>query len=439
MVLVASVLFVLLEGARVQEIKRISQQQTESALESAFANYNTLLWEEYKLLASESTCLEEELIFFGNSRINQRGMNLLQTQLEDVEITQLTLLTDAKGAVYMQAAAESMQETLSFGMAKELYNQYEVVQDLLKGSNLDKNWINSGATYGSVIDGYHPLGIVQFLQSLGILDLVLADTENLSMNRVDIENLVSNRVCAQGSSPQTEEVTWMEEILFYQYLLEHMSHYRNPQEGRGFLYELEYIIGGMNSDVENLKAVLTQMLLIREVINFLYITFDVTMYEEASLLALALVGWSASPLVIESVKLGLLAAWAYGESVLDIRALLQGKEIPLLKNKETWTLQLSNIEVVAEKNVCAKEVEGGLSYENYLGILLLLQQNQRIALRALDATEACLRKKLKDTSYGLDTLFVQASVDMEYRYQPIFYTGYIPWSQIIRTKANDSY
>ena len=27
---------------------------------------------------------------------------------------------DAKGAVYMQAAAESMQETLSFGMAKEL-------------------------------------------------------------------------------------------------------------------------------------------------------------------------------------------------------------------------------------------------------------------------------------------------------------------------------
>ena len=172
---------------------------------------------------------------------------------------------------------------------------------------------------------------------------------------------------------------------------------------------------------------------------FLYITFDTAKYEEASLLAHALAGFSANPFVIETVKLGLLSAWAYGESVLDVRALLQGKKIPLLKNNDTWTLQLSSIGNIAEKNFCAKEVNGGLSYEDYLGILLLLQQNQKIALRAMDATEASLRKQLKDSGFCLDTLFVQAEVEMNYRYRPVFYIEYVPWNQIIRTKANYDY
>jgi len=441
MVLVASVLFVLLEGARVQEIKRISKQQTVAALESVFANYNTLLWEEYQLLASDSTHFEEDIIFYGNSRFDtsNRSVNMLRTQVENAEITQLTLLTDANGAVFAKIAADSMEETLGFGMAKELFNRYEVVKDLLEGSNLNKSWIDSGAAQGSVIEGYHPLKIIQALQSLGILELVLADTGSISKNTVVMDNLISNRVRVQGISPQIEDVNWMEGILFQQYLLKQMSHYGNPQEERGFSYELEYIIGGANSDVENLKTVLTQMIFIREVINFLYITLDPTKYEEASVLALGLVGFSANPFVIESVKLGLLAAWAYGESVLDIRALLQGKKIPLLKSKETWTLQLNSIGAIAEKSFCAKEAEWGFSYEDYLGILLLMQQNQMIALRAMDAVEANLRKQLGDSSFCLDTLLVQAEVEMNYCYRPVFYTGYMPWSQIIKTKANYSY
>ena len=40
-------------------------------------------------------------------------------------------------------------------------------------------------------------------------------------------------------------------------------------------------------------------------------------------------GASVNPAIIEAVKYGILAAWAYVESVLDIRALLDGDKIKI--------------------------------------------------------------------------------------------------------------
>ena len=45
MMLVAAVIFTLLEGARNIEIQRISWLEAESAVESLFASYDRILWQ----------------------------------------------------------------------------------------------------------------------------------------------------------------------------------------------------------------------------------------------------------------------------------------------------------------------------------------------------------------------------------------------------------
>ena len=44
LLLITATLFVLLEGTRLQEMRRFAMLQTENTVQSAFANYNSCLW-----------------------------------------------------------------------------------------------------------------------------------------------------------------------------------------------------------------------------------------------------------------------------------------------------------------------------------------------------------------------------------------------------------
>ena len=62
-------------------------------------------------------------------------------------------------------------------------------------------------------------------------------------------------------------------ILFGQYLLKKLGNYRKPASS-GLNYQVEYILGGKNSDRENLKSVATKLLLIRQGVNMAYLISD---------------------------------------------------------------------------------------------------------------------------------------------------------------------
>lgn len=447
MVLVASVLFALLEAARVNEIEYLSNFQTELALESAFANYNTTLWDEYKILACDSIQIQEILLSKGSARVSDsmEGLNLLAAKAIDVEELDYTLLTDGNGAVYVKTAARMMEESIGLGTAKQIFSQYESIRHLIENSEWDWNRVEvEGIEWDSSYEEVNPLKEAKGLQETGILELVVEDTSLLSLQEFDNGNTISSRKLQVGRNPRIPQIDWLDQVLFQQYLLEHMSFYGNVNSEHCLQYELEYVIGGKASDIENLKVVATQLLFIREVANFLYLTTDESKVEEAAALALVLAGASANPIVIDVVKWGILTAWAFGESVLDVRALLQGKKIALLKSSKTWTLGLQDIGRISQGYHTAKECEDGISYKDYLGILLLFQQEAGKVMRAMDAQEATVRLKEENTSFQLDTYLVQTEVTMEYAYQPVFsqLTSFGPtdlWKNSIFTTARYSY
>ena len=113
--------------------------------------------------------------------------------------------------------------------------------------------------------------------------------------------------------------------------------------------------------------------------------------------------------------------------------------MPLLKSTETWTLTLAEIGYIANTGYGAKESPHGLTYEDYLGVLLLLRGEKRIAYHALDVMEATLRKQTNNDELCLDQYFVQAEVEACYQYNSVFYKGITPWKRSVTSIVNYSY
>lgn len=461
LVLIAAALFSLLEGARLQEIKRSAQLQSELAMEAVFASYNAFLWDGYHLLGTDQSAMEEILIDVGNARYSEgeEGMNLLLYQVDEIDIEGYTLLTDGNGNAYIGAVSSYMKEHVLYEAAKEIYNQYEAIKSLRGSGELDLSAIDDAlqmieatqqkeleASSDNVTEGTDSvseqthenstnlLDTIKKLQETGILELVIEDTSVLSQSEMDLSNLVSTRELVQGKNSVYEEAEWLDKILLQQYLLKYMSNYCDVKYDKAISYELEYLIGGEASDIENLKTVVTQLLAIREAANLLYLMTDASKTEEVEVLAMALVGVTANGVLIEVVKTALLTGWAFAESILDVRALLQGKKIPLLKNETLWTSDINNLEDITQGYATAKESSAGLSYKTYLGILLLFQEAEILAYHAMDVQEAAIRSKYKEPEFCIDHLMLNAKATITYKYYPVF-----PFLQVIDAEERWDY
>lgn len=99
------------------------------------------------------------------------------------------------------------------------------------------------------------------------------------------------------------------------------------------------------------------------------------------------------PGLVEAVKQVLLLAWAFAESVLDVRLLLNGKRVAFQKDAATWKLSLSGaLELEDLSGLDEAEDADGLLYRDYLGILLTLTGREKRILRSLDAIEGVVRE-----------------------------------------------
>ena len=158
---------------------------------------------------------------------------------------------------------------------------------------------------------------------------------------------------------------------------------------------MEYLIGGYESDQKNLEAVVKKILPIRLGINYAYLLTDESKKAEAEVLALSLCTLLTVPGITEVVKHAILMAWAYGEGLVDLRALVAGKKVPLVKNKENWNLQLSELLRLGEHGVqdSGQDSGEGMTYQDYLKGLLLLQDKETLSMRALDLIERNLNLK----------------------------------------------
>lgn len=457
LVLIGALILGLVESLRWEGLAASSKSWTNLTVESLFAGYQPLLLKEYDMFFLDSgfgegernlEAAEEwmEALLYENVENMKNGDkgNFYRMQVSDVNIVSHTLATDGKGTVFIRQASETMKEVMGERAAKQILKKIQNIQNKEEeGGNPEQSITDAentliqlkaqesemeantkgvyrGADSGETLPANinNPIEDIKPVRSQGILTLVLPQGKTVSQKTTSVDNSLLRRSLQRGSKDEKVAIDWYDRILTQEFIKPLVGNFLSPKEG-GLSYGVEYLICGKGSDKENLEGTVKKLLLLRETVNYLYLQTDEVKKAEALSVATILAGASANPALIELVKQGILAAWAYAESICDVKALLSGGKIPLQKNSGNWQMQISNLSGASTSEYRGEAT--GLSYEDYLDVFLYASSNQKMAYRAMDLMEWKLHKKEIYRNCKMDSMIVDMKIEAEFEAFTVFF------------------
>lgn len=235
---------------------------------------------------------------------------------------------------------------------------------------------------------------VEQLYRSGLLELVVPDGTQVSDRHGDMTELPS---AMAGTAGGGRTVSLKDHLLINEYCGAFFSCFCDAVEGESaqkhaLLYEMEYLIGGNGRDEANLSSAVHRLLAIREGLNLVHILSDGAKRAEARNLALAVTGLAAATPLVMVTAFFIMSVWALGEALMDVRGLLAGRKVPVIKGPEDWTLSLDGLlEIGSSRKVEAGGGERGLGYQSWLKILLFLDETVRQEYRMMDVMQMNLR------------------------------------------------
>ena len=167
-----------------------------------------------------------------------------------------------------------------------------------------------------------------------------------------------------------------------------------------FRNEVEYILSGKLSDEENVKKTDLALKAIRFPTNLAHIYADPE--KSAAVTALA---ETITPGILGTVtQAGISAAWAAAESINDVRLLHAGYKVPLVKDAASWAVDVESLLHKGDENYIRPEINKGKTYDDYLRILLFLEDDDVKTARILDLIQINMRR-----NYDADFLIQECS------------------------------
>ncbi len=176
-----------------------------------------------------------------------------------------------------------------------------------------------------------------------------------------------------------------------------------------FAGELEYLLFGYYSQEKNYRKTEDLLHAFRCGLNLLHIYSSPEKTELLAATAAVLLPGPAAPIM----QLALAFLWAEAETETDMKALLDGKRVPLLKSDADWNLSLEN--ALAGVTDAAREDEGrGCGYEDYLFLFLCLAEEEGKLYRFLDLVDLNLKARY-DKSFSCAQCFCGFALEAELR------------------------
>ncbi len=182
---------------------------------------------------------------------------------------------------------------------------------------------------------------------------------------------------------------------------------------RALGYEMEYLISGCEEDSENLKNVLWKLLAIRCVFNLSYLLSSVEKGNQVFITATAISTAFLIPQFTEVIAFVLKMAWAFAESLADCRTLLNGGNIPMIKNDQNWYLTWNRMCNLSMDILDGNQSKEGLSYESYLQIMMVFTERDVKYRRMTHLMEKNIRMMegyegfcMKNCIYGIQVKYL---------------------------------
>ena len=165
---------------------------------------------------------------------------------------------------------------------------------------------------------------------------------------------------------------------------------RTDGKGHPLQCEVEYLIAGRDNDYDNLQAVVNRIVLHRMPVNMAVLLTDPEKMAEIDSIALTL---SLAPgITYGAAKYLLVACLSYAETLVEIRSLLAGHKIPLVKTGAEWTVDFDSIGKLTELDRMDYSGADGVDYRTFL-FLFLAEKGDVIYERMCDVMQMVVREK----------------------------------------------
>jgi hypothetical protein len=431
----------LFEGVRRSTIRLEAECVMDIGMNSILAEYHRELLGQYNLFYIDTSYGTGSATYFntqnhlqnyleGNLNIDPSLLeqrlykDLLAIRLDRVQIIGIALATDGNGSNIRRQAIEAVKDDVGLPLLEEVAARLETLEayglntrdiagekksvdrEIQSYEGMEKE-ISEEETI--TIDVHNPTDGLETKRSARILHMVLEDTNTLSRQTLSPSELPSSRhrngKLSRGNMGNVSESEGiLDKLIFGEYLLRYCDYYGNTNKEGRLDYQIEYLIAGKDNDLDNLKSVVHRISAIREAANVIYLYSDPVKCMEAETLAATLSAAMLLPEITPLLKTTIILGWAYAESLYDVKSLLAGNPVPLMKNASSWHCDLQSI--FGEDQGVSPAMGGGLYYQDYLRLLLALTDTETQTFRFLDIVETDIR-----TTKGNEAFRVDACVD----------------------------
>lgn len=454
-----SLCLALIEGARSNAIRLEAECIADIGMNSVLAEYHRELFRQYNLFAIDSSYgavlptkantehhlqqyiernLSMEDIFLSDF-LYKDFLAMSLEQSKGIEVTKVSILTDGNGEVFRRRAVDAVKDDVGIALLEQIAEWTETISSQGLESrdvaaekravdqqlqSYDGKEIQIAEEEWVTVEITNPTAGLEQLRNKGILQTVIEFPEQLSSKSVVLSGLIEERM-QQGSvnqgNIQLEELSEEEQLLqrffFQEYLLRYMGRYGQEKEESALSYQMEYLLVGKNSDIENLRSIANRLCAIREAANVIYLFSDQEKCLEAEALATVLATLCCVPEAVDVFELVILFGWSYAESLYDVKTILSGGQIPLMKNDATWHYSLEKA-VGAQVDAQQDDMGTGLSYEDYLRVFMMVTDLDILTGRAMNMVEADIRLTPGNENFRLDGCFdgIEACIRIQSAY-----------------------
>lgn len=483
LMIIASLLFTLLEGSRYMMLGMTAVINTQSVTESMFAEYQVPAYRNYHLFMMDSGYGTGELLLskvharmqeLGQENLNPtvRGIgrynNFLQMNVTDSSVIRYELATDQNAAPLLEQMSQIMKKETVTDLAQQAYQKVTDVEqsgsqgkktdgyldgalDMIEQAKKEAKEADDAAdrqeaggirrmqatfenkrnrrmravvSDSSEQEVENPMDQVKSAKSSPLLSQILSGSGGISAKQIAKEDAVERRILNTGNQEGSLSAGVLDKLLILQYLKKYTANYQHKVAvPHALAYEQEYLLCGKYSDEENLEKVAERLLLVREGINFAYLMSDHAKKEEAFVMASAIAAAAAIPGAVKAIQMGILASWAYAESIVELRTLFSGKKIAAVKSAEHWNVSLpQTASVLFQTSVKAQEVKNGLDYEDYLHAFLALESLSKIGSRFANVLEKNIRLYAGCEQVKLDCMMTAMEAEHAYHANQVFLT-----------------
>lgn len=432
-----SLCLTLIEGARRSCCRLETECAADIGLNSIMAEYHRELFRQYDLFYIDSSygtpvpsyCnTQARLEYYVEQNLNSREdeslvyKDFLGLELLDASIHEVAFATDENGKRFQKRAAQIMLDEVGIGYIEDILEWIGIVEEhKLTEFDLEEEREQVQREIREVVgeesvgrDFWMPMDYISMLSGQGLL-INLIHSDRISNQTVDLSTHISMRKSSgalnSGNASDSVSVSLTERILFHEYIMNHAGYWGQEKEGSFLKYQIEYVLHGADSDKENLINIWTKLFLIRGAANVIHIYSDYV--KMGAVKAVAAVATAVIPELEPVVEAALVLGWAYVESLYDMKVLVAGGKVPLLKSSADWHYDLDSILYSVDMEV-EGENQRGLQYKDYLHILLYLTNSQKLTYRFMDLMEMDIRTTEGNAEFRMDGciewLSIQASV-----------------------------